>query len=86
MEVNAQANIEEWTVSASYYAKYFSVYALLSKIGVRCEIHDCTIALFGYLFSSAGYDHLVRELKQCRFPFARCKDRARSIFAHYAEH
>ena len=66
MEVNAQANIEEWTVSASYYAKYFAVYALLSKIGVKCEIHDCTIALFGYLFSSKEFDPLVRELKQSK--------------------
>jgi uncharacterized protein (UPF0332 family) len=66
MEVNAQADIEEWAVSASYYAKYFAVYALLSKIGVKCEIHDCTIALFGYLFSTIEYHHLVRELKQSK--------------------
>lgn len=66
MEVNAQADIEEWTVSASYYAKYFAVYALLMKIGVKCEIHDCTIALFGHLFSSADYHPLVRELKQSK--------------------
>lgn len=43
MEVNAQAGLAEWSVSASYYAKYFAVYSLLSKIGVKCEIHDCTI-------------------------------------------
>jgi uncharacterized protein (UPF0332 family) len=65
-EVNAQANITEWTVSASYYAKYFAVYVLLSKIGVRCEIHDCTIALFGYLFSTREFHHLVRELRQSK--------------------
>jgi len=66
MEVNAKADIEEWTVSASYYAKYFAVYALLWKIGVKCEIHDCTIALFGHLFNAAEYDGLVRELKQSK--------------------
>jgi len=66
MEVNAQAGIEEWTVSASYYAKYFAVYALLSKIGVKSEIHGCTIALFGYLFSTVEYHHLVRELRQSK--------------------
>jgi uncharacterized protein (UPF0332 family) len=49
MEVNAQASIIEWAVSASYYAKYFAVYVLLSKVGVKCEIHDCTITLFEYL-------------------------------------
>ena len=51
MEINAQAGLIEWAVSASYYAEYFEVYSLLSKIGVKCEIHDCTIALFDYLFS-----------------------------------
>ena len=66
MEVNAQAGIEEWTVSASYYAKYFAVYALFSKIGVKCEIHDCTIALFGSLFSTVEFHHLVRELRQSK--------------------
>jgi uncharacterized protein (UPF0332 family) len=37
MEVNAEVGIIEWAVSASYYAKYFSVYALLSKIGVSAR-------------------------------------------------
>ena len=26
MEINAQAGLVEWAVSASYYAKYFAVY------------------------------------------------------------
>ena len=66
MEVNAQANIVEWAVSASYYAKYFVVYALLSKIGVKCEIHDCTIAIFDYLFGAKEFHDLVSELKQSK--------------------
>jgi uncharacterized protein (UPF0332 family) len=66
MEVNAQAGIPDWSVSASYYAKYFAVYALLSKIGVKCEIHDCTITLFSYLFSTAQYHDLVKELRQSK--------------------
>ncbi len=35
MEVNVKAGIVEWAVSASYYARYFAVYALLSKIGFK---------------------------------------------------
>lgn len=66
MEVNAKAGIVEWAVSASYYAKYFCVYALLSKIGVKCEIHDCTIALFNYLFGNSVSPHTVRELQQSK--------------------
>jgi len=27
MEVNANAGLDEWTISTSYYAKYFVIYA-----------------------------------------------------------
>ena len=60
MELNANAGITEWAVSASYYARYFAVYALMSKIGVKCEIHDCTIALFAYLFGDIIPRHFYK--------------------------
>jgi len=66
MELNAQADIAEWSVSASYYAKYFVIYALLSKIGVKCEIHDCTIKLFEYLFRDSVSSELIRELRRSK--------------------
>ena len=66
MSVNAKAGIIEWAVSASYYAKYFSVYALLSKVGVRCEIHDCTIAVFQYLFGGVVSRNLVQEFRRSK--------------------
>jgi uncharacterized protein (UPF0332 family) len=66
MEVNAQASIIEWAVSASYYAKYFAVYALLSKVGVKCEIHDCTITLFEYLFSDAAPAEIIKDLRNSK--------------------
>lgn len=34
-----------WMATAKYYIEYFAVYSLLMKIGVKCEIHECTIAL-----------------------------------------
>ena len=66
MEVNAQAGLVDWAVSASYYSKYFAVYALLSKIGVKSEIHDCTIALFEYLFSDSIPKEIVEELRNSK--------------------
>ena len=39
-----QVNItKDWKISTAYYTIYFSLYALLMKIGVKCEIHSCTI-------------------------------------------
>lgn len=35
---------QEWEISSSYYTMYFSLYAILMKMGVKCEIHSCTIS------------------------------------------
>lgn len=31
--------------TTKYYIKYFAVYSILMKVGIKCEIHDCTIAI-----------------------------------------
>lgn len=33
----------EWEVTSSYYTMYFALYAVLMKLGIKCEIHACTI-------------------------------------------
>lgn len=66
MEINAQASLVEWAVSTSYYAKYFAVYALLSKIGVKCEIHDCTITLFEHLFCDSVPREIIKDLRNSK--------------------
>lgn len=66
MQVNAREGIDEWAISASYYAKYFAIYALLSGLGMKCEIHDCTIALFGYLFGNDISQQLLQDLRQAK--------------------
>ena len=38
-----------WLATTKYYCEYFAVYALLMKIGIKCEIHDCTIELCRFL-------------------------------------
>ena len=40
MRVNV---IKDWKISTAYYTLYFSLYAVLTKIGIKCEIHSCTI-------------------------------------------
>ena len=34
-----------WLATTKYYIEYFAIYSILMKIGIKCEIHDCTIAL-----------------------------------------
>ena len=63
-------NSNMWRATKKYYAQYFAVYAICMKIGVKCEIHDCTIELIKYLdefkiFPENSYTRLKRD-KQLR--------------------
>ncbi len=40
-EVDGKSNI--WTATMKYYFEYFCFYSILMKLGIKCEIHDCTI-------------------------------------------
>src|SRR3990172_3166439 len=41
-----------WSVSTAYYTMYFSLYSILMKIGIKCEIHACTIESMRRFLSS----------------------------------
>ncbi len=41
--IGNQSNI--WLATTKYYCKYFAIYALLMKIGIKSEIHECTIKI-----------------------------------------
>ena len=45
----AETKSNMWLATTKYYIEYFAVYSVLMKIGVKCEIHDCTIALVKFL-------------------------------------
>lgn len=40
MQINI---IKDWKISTAYYTIYFSLYSILMKIGIKCQIHSCTI-------------------------------------------
>ena len=41
----------QFAISACYYSMYYSLYSILMKIGVKCEIHTCTLELMKKLLS-----------------------------------
>ena len=51
----------KWSTIMGYYACYNALYALLMKVGIKCEIHDCTIELMKLIldFSDEDYNFLV---------------------------
>lgn len=42
-DIKGKSNM--WSATMKYYCEYFAVYSLLIRIGIKCEIHDCTIKI-----------------------------------------
>jgi len=34
----------QFAISAGYYSMYYSLYSVMMKLGIKCEIHACTLA------------------------------------------
>ena len=39
-----------WSTSAAYYSMYYSLYSLMIRIGVKCEIHQCSLKFMRKFF------------------------------------
>ena len=54
LETMQTITTHDWRITTAYYAMYFShfsLYAVLTRIGIRCENHSCTILLMKRLLS-----------------------------------
>ncbi|MBU4351600.1 MAG: hypothetical protein KKA65_02395 [Nanoarchaeota archaeon] len=38
-----------WLATTKYYTRYFAIYAIMRKLGIKSEIHNCTIAVAEFL-------------------------------------
>ena len=43
-----QSKSQTWATSACYYSIYYSLYAVMMKLGVKSEIHSCSITFMRY--------------------------------------
>ena len=50
----------------AYYACYNSLYALLMKTGIKCEIHDCTLELMSFFGFNEEEKDFIKMLKKMR--------------------
>ena len=59
-----------WLAATKYYFEYFALYALLMRIGIKCEIHECTIAICRLLEEDGiipgGYSDILEGDKKLR--------------------
>ncbi len=59
-------NLGKWKIIASYYACYSAVYAVLMKMGIKSEIHECTITLMPFLGFDEEQIRFLKSLKDDR--------------------
>jgi len=67
--MNAALQIKEtdWVLTTAYYARYFALYALLMKLGIKSEIHDCTITIARLLTKQRILNkNLVTDISQAK--------------------
>ena len=56
----------KWNIIKEYYVCYNSLYSLLLKCGIKCEIHDCTIKLMPFFGFEKSYINKMIDLKKKR--------------------
>lgn len=70
--------VKDWKISTAYYTIYFSLYAILTKIGIKCEIHSCTLE-FAKTF-------LINYFEKGDLEFAEDSLKARIDSQYYVDH
>jgi len=67
-EIEGKSNM--WLATTKYYFEYFCAYSILMKIGIKCEIHDCTIKICQILEKQKiipkGFSKILEEDKELR--------------------
>ncbi|MEK6905821.1 MAG: hypothetical protein AABX24_05460 [Nanoarchaeota archaeon] len=61
-----EKNTGKWRIVTAYYACYNALYALLMKAGIKCEIHDCTLALMFFFEFKKEEEVFTQALKKQR--------------------
>ena len=56
-----------FAISACYYSMYYSLYAVLRKIGIKCEIHSCTLEFMKVMLSNF---YSTEDMKTIRTAFS----------------
>ncbi len=56
----------KWKVITAYYSCYNAIYSLLMKVGIKCEIPDCTIELMELFGFSLDDIEFMKDLKDDR--------------------
>ena len=76
--MNREKNFNmQFAISACYYSMYYSLYAILRKIGIKCEIHSCTLEFMKVMLSKF---YTIEDMKTIKIAFD-----SRNIAQYYAD-
>jgi len=53
-----------FAISACYYSMYYSLYAILMRIGIKCEIHMCTLEFMKVMLSNLYSNEEIKTIKK----------------------
>lgn len=53
-----------WTISSCYYSMYYSLYSVCMKIGIKCEIHSCTLEFMKKFLSGFYSNEDIKIIKK----------------------
>lgn len=59
-------NSKEWKISTGYYSMYFSLYAVLMKIGIHSENHTCSVEIMRQLLQGYFTREEVEKVDRAR--------------------
>lgn len=63
--MNRERNYNQmFAISACYYSMYYSLYAILMRIGIKCEIHTCTLEFMNVMLSDFYPIDYIRIIKK----------------------
>ena len=57
--------ISGWKAATAYYARYHMLSALLSKVGIFCKDHNCSISIAEFMFNDID-KKLFQDLKRAK--------------------
>lgn len=62
-----ETDSKTWIATIKYYVEYFSFYAVMMRIGIKSEIHDCTIQVAKFLRDKGILEgEMVEELEDSK--------------------
>jgi len=62
--LNSVKNSKMWSAVTSYYVFYQSLYALMLRLGVKCEIHSCSLEFMEYYLNEYYTKEDIQMIKK----------------------